>query len=52
MKSVIIRVKNTKPHPFQDARYGKDTRVCNPVKTDSGPQKYRDTVTGQIVETK
>lgn len=41
----------TVPHAYQDEKYGINTRVLNPIKPVAGqPPKYRDTVTGKIVE--
>ena len=49
---MIKKVKNTKPHEYQDNRYGKNIRAVTPVKKKDPkePQRYRDTVTGNIAE--
>lgn len=47
MSSKVINCPNTRPHPYQDTKYGKNRRVCNLTRGGSETTKvYRDTVTG------
>lgn len=49
----ILTCPKCKPHPYQDARYGNQKRVMNPILTPPGmPKKYRCTICGAEVTDK
>ena len=50
MATEVKHSPNTVPHPYQDKKYGKNMRVCNSKKTESGGKtKWVDTVTGKEI---